>query len=62
MDVIETIPLGNGLLLRVEDDDWGYFISVVQESKPQKNLYLSELIIWKDELPAEIERIKKMYK
>lgn len=54
--VKQNIPLGKGLVLRVENDDWGYFVSVIDSER--NRLYLSKLVVEESDLPAAIEVAK----
>ena len=58
--VVDKIPLGCGRTLRVENDDWGYFITVAD--KELNRLYLSKLIINKEDLEDEISTVKELFK
>ncbi len=57
--VEKTVNLDKGMTLRVENDDWGYFVSVIDKDRYRH--YLSELIIWEDELEGEITKVKLLF-
>ena len=51
--------LENGVEIKIENDDWGHFIRVVNEAG--KTLYLSHLVIEEVDLPDIIEKLKQRF-
>ncbi len=56
ISLIEERKIGNDFVLRIENDDWGKFIRVVDKNR---NTVWSKLIINQDELEFEIQRAIK---
>jgi len=56
--LIEERDIGNGLVLRVESDDWGKYIRVVDKDKMT---LLGHLVVNEYELEAKIEIVKELF-
>ena len=51
------VNLGGGKVLRVENDDWGHFVSVID--KDDILLWGYELAVWDEEIEELIEQAKE---
>lgn len=56
--LIEVIDLNNGRKLRVENDDWGKFIRVIDD---EEYTIFSKLIIDEENLDRYIKEVKLRY-
>lgn len=57
MGLIETFNLNNGIIVRVENDDWGKFIRVVEG----EYTIFSKLVIEEENLDRYVKEVIKRY-
>ena len=57
--IVQKVQLDNGNVIKVKNDDWGFFVYVVNSSGVI--LYASELIVHECDIADEIEHIERLY-
>ena len=57
--IVRKVHLDNGNIIKVKNDDWGYFVYVVDPNG--EILYTSELLVYISDVDVEVEHVKYRY-
>ena len=57
--IVQKVELDNGNVIKVKNDDWGYFVYVVDPNG--EILYTSELLVYISDVDVEVEHVKYRY-